>query len=487
MYDLYKPLRNYLRQYEWGNGLMAVYHFVQYLQFDTPLPRALRCQELTWKKPYELGVFEWEMLTLAREIILNCDAQGRSMLSWSAVAGAINHIKKIENDGWRQNSAGDDIHFEMVRIANRQFDWQVGLNTALVSRFFMIIDDPRVASQVIDEFGMTPTELYQITLSLAGHFLENPSIRLPLYNQINTVAAEPLARLIDRLSLTFLEHRERTREQQSYDLNWAYNPSSLVEFPLVRQPSMAFCPVPALFVERMTKGIYFDLVRRGADFANSYGFAFEDYVGRMIRSINRESRFQIEGARKYGTSNARKDTVDWIISDTGAVLFVECKSSRVKLNGKIDLANRLPMLGELQKLANFIGQTYQTLSHAMNGQYGFWAPDERPVYPMVLTLDNWQRFGFLINDTLPQYVREDLQRRGLDPAMVERHPYTVCEIAEFEQAIQVMNQCGIAPVMAQKCTGEYQNWDMVTVLSHFFRDALRVVRPPFDWTFVPVN
>lgn len=485
MYDLYKPLRNKLREHDVWSGLAAVYHFMQLLQFKRPLPPALRFPELAWKSPYDLGIFEWEMLNLGRELILNSGPTGRSMMNWDAVAGGINLIKRIENQQWGRDAGEDDIFYELVRIANRQFDWQGGLNTALVSRFFMIIDDPRVRPQVIDEFGMTPTELYQITLSLAGHFLGRPTLDLPVQNQVNAVAPQATARLLDRLSLTLPEHREKTRALTSYDLNWAYNPSSLVEFPFVRLPRSVLCPAPALFLERMTKGIYFDLVRRGADFANSYGFAFEDYVAKVVRAADPPGRLNLEGSRKYGPSNARKDSVDWLVWDDEAVLFVECKAGRVKLGGKIDLADRLVMESEMGKLAAFIGQTYQTLSHALDGQYGFWEPAGRKIYPMIVTLDNWQRFGFLITDLLANLVTENLRARGVDPALVEAHPYTVCAIEDFEQAIQIISRRGVETVMARKIDGEQRLWDLKAVLLNFFQDDSASVRPLFGWDFAP--
>jgi hypothetical protein len=226
-------------------------------------------------------------------------------------------------------------------------------------------------------------------------------------------------------------------------------------------------------------------VRRGADFANSYGFAFEAYVAKVIDAADPRRRLTVEGSRKYGPSNARKDTIDWLVWDDEAVLFVECKAGRVKLGGKIDLADRAVMDGEMKKLATFVGQTYQTLSHALDGQYGFWRPDGRKIYPMIVTLDNWQRFGFQVSDLLPKLVAQNLSERGLDPAIVEAFPYTVCAIEDFEQGVQVMSRRGIEPVMASKTEGEQRSWDLKTVLLNFFGEDLAEVKPLFGWDFVP--
>src|SRR5258707_7629319 len=99
MYDIYKPLRTYLRKHELFSGLKAVYHYFQFLQFDVALPRELQHPELSLRGPYRLGLFEWELQTLTREILLNCtEGEGHSLFSWKAIAAAKNQIKRIENE-----------------------------------------------------------------------------------------------------------------------------------------------------------------------------------------------------------------------------------------------------------------------------------------------------------------------------------------------------------------------------------------------------
>jgi hypothetical protein len=137
MYDLYKPLRNYLRKHELFSGLKAVYHYFQFLQFDVALPIVLQHPELSLRGAYRLGLFEWELQTLTREILLNCvEGEGHSLFSWKAIAAANNTIKHIENETWGRLAKEGDIIFELTRIANRQFPWQLGINQPTLSRYF---------------------------------------------------------------------------------------------------------------------------------------------------------------------------------------------------------------------------------------------------------------------------------------------------------------------------------------------------------------
>lgn len=468
MYDLYKPLRNYLRKHELFSGFSAVYHYFQFLQFDVSPPKELRHPELSLRGAYAVGLFEWELLTLTREILLNCvEGQGRSLFSWKAIAAASNKIKHIENETWGRLAKEDDIMFEMARIANRTFHWQLGINQPTITRYFRITNHSLIRPMIIDEFGMTPREMFQIGVALSGHFLSKPVLTLPITNSLNSVSSERCAAFLSRFSRTLAEHKMLAQSAQTYDINWAYNFSSLEEFPLVQMNERrVFCPIPTLLLRRLCDGLYFDLVRRGNEFHPTFGVAYEDYVGDVLVAANFAGTFQILKAEQYGPRTARKDTIDWILFDDSAALFIECKASRVRLQAKVDLLKREAVLAELRKLAGFIAQAYATLNDALNNQYNSWKPAGTPIYPLIVTLDSWQRFGYL--DVILEHVKAVFEERGLNTNLLVQHPYTLCAVDEFEQAIQIMAAVGINQFMSGKVTGEQAHWELGTYVKRFF-------------------
>jgi hypothetical protein len=303
------------------------------LQFDVALPTELQHAELSLRGAYRLGLFEWELQTLTREIFLNCvEGEGQSLFSWKAIAAAINMIKHIENNTWGRLAKEGDIKFELTRIANRQFHWQLGMNQPTINRYFRIANHHLIRPMVIDEFGMTPEEMFQIGVSLSGHFLGKAALALPINNQVNSVSAERCAAFLARICRTLTEHKALAQSAQTYDINWAYNFNSLEEFPLVQiSDSEVLCPIPTLLLRRFCDGLYFDLVRRGNEFHPTFGLAYEDYVGDVSSAANSRGTFQILKAERYGPRTARKDTIDWILFDDSATLFIECKASRVRL------------------------------------------------------------------------------------------------------------------------------------------------------------
>jgi hypothetical protein len=484
MYDLYKPLRNYLRKHELFSGLKAVYHYFQFLQFDAALPVVLQHPELSLRGAYRLGLFEWELQTLTREILLNCvEGEGHSLFSWKAIAAANNRIKHIENETWGRLAKEGDIIFELTRIANRQFPWQLGINQPTLSRYFRIANHHLIRPMVIDEFGMTPEEMFQIGVSLSGHFLGQAALAVPISNQVNSVSPERCAAFLARFSRTLTEHKALAEAAQTYDINWAYNFNSLEEFPLIQiSESEVLCPIPTFLLRRFCDGLYFDLVRRGNEFHPTFGLAYEDYVGDVSLAANFRGTFQILKSERYGPRTARKDTIDWLVFDGGATLFIECKASRVRLQAKVDLLERESIFKELRKLAGFIVQAYATLSDALNGQYGSWKPASTPVYPLIVTLDNWQRFGFL--DAISEQVKAVFAERGLDTNLLTEHPYTLCAVEEFEQAIQIMAAVGIDKFMSRKVIDEQAQWELATFISRFFKtESDAHVKPLFGMGF----
>jgi len=338
---------------------------------------------------------------------------------------------------------------------------------------------------VIDEFGMTPEEMFQIGISLSGHFLNQAVLNTPIRNEINGVSPERCATFLERFCRTLAEHRSLARLAQTYDINWAYNFNPLEEFPLIKiSASQILCPIPTMLLRRFCDGLYFDLVRRGNEFHPTFGLAYEDYVGDVSSAANSGCTFQIMKAEKYGPRTARKDTVDWVLADDSATLFIECKASRVRVAAKVDLLARGSIDAELRKLAGFIAQTYATLSDALHGQYETWKPAATPVYPLIVTLDNWQRFGLIITDAISEHVMAAFENKGLDKDLLVKHPYTLCTIEEFEQAIQIMAAVGINKFMSKKVIGEQARWELVTFITRFFdTEAIEYIKPLFGLEF----
>src|ERR1700680_1111275 len=70
--SLHRPLRNKLRKFALIESLAIIHVYLQYLQFDLPLPAYIKADPaFLGAAKREKAVFEWELEVLAKEIILN--------------------------------------------------------------------------------------------------------------------------------------------------------------------------------------------------------------------------------------------------------------------------------------------------------------------------------------------------------------------------------------------------------------------------------
>jgi len=486
MYDLYKPLRNYLRTVSLLPSLLTIYRFVQHLQFQTPLPPALQYPMFPFRPAIQSGLFEWTLELLARELILNApDQAARAIDTWNDYAKAGNIIRDIENKVWGRLPNGQElIRYEMVRIAHRQFAWQTRPNQRLVASYLKLYSNPRLTDLMWRVFGMTAHQLMQVGMGLAGHFLEQPTIRLPVGNQVNEVDDAVVAQFVARFSRPLPDLRVLMQAVQAYNVNWAYAFDPLRSFPMIRvADDRLFCPMPTLLLWRVTEGVYFDLVKEGAAFDRTFGPAFQDLAAEVVAAADPSGHFETLPEVRYGTKAKPKDSVDLIVQDETGVLFVECKASRFKAQAKVDLVDLTALLGELDRLAGFVAQVYATLADALARTYPHWKPDGRPIYPLVLTLDEWLPSGRMLNEAFEAAIREKLAARGVTSDILEQHPFTLCSLQEFELAVQVMATDGIAPVMAGKTQVEQRTWAMGPYLNGAFAAQIAASEILFveDW------
>lgn len=475
MYDLYKPLRNRLRTLSLLPSLLGLYRYAQFAQFDTPLPAELRYPGFGWTSALQIGLHEWTLELLARELILNApDVGTRALTSWNEFAALANLVRDIENETWGRVPNGPAlIEYEMVRVAHRQFPWQVRPNTRLIASYFKLYSNPRLAGLMADAYGMTAVEFFQVALALSGHFLDRPVLNKPVANNVNGVPQDTIDRLVDRMSLSLGGLRGRIGQMQAYNINWAYLFDPLRTWPMIDLGSgRLFCPMPTLLLWRLTEGVYFDLVQHRQAFDGNFGLAFQDLVGEVVVAADQERCLLLLPEERYGTKKRPRDSIDWIIQDDTASIFLECKASRLKAQAKVDLNDTATIDREVDRLAGFVVQVYDTLTDAMGGAYPHWRPDGRPVYPLVVTLDEWLPSGRSLIRRLEDKIRGGLQQRGIPLAVLDDHPFTLCSLYEFEAAARALAFAGVHAVMGQKTTGEHHGWAMLPFLQGHFPRAV---------------
>jgi len=470
IHDLYKPFRNRIRETNLWTGLMSVFAYSQFIQGEMNLPALLMTPRLrSVEEPWQAGLFPWALELLARELILHGQSRtGTRLTDGASVFAFLATINDLENEAWRiHDGEGNAVFLEMSRIAYRQFHWQAGVTTDDLARYYLMFGTPELATAIESEFGLTVVELFQLILLVRNEMIQQPMLQLTFTRVALPAVLPALDALASRLAKSLDEMRALTADVQRYDVNWAYTFNPLREFPLIHMGNerSMLCPIPYLLTRRLTDGVYYDLIRRSDNAVSLFGNAFEAFVGRAARK-ELGDRATIFDDQVYGTPEKR--SIDWIIQDESAALFVECKLARPDLKAQTVISDRDPFGAALKRLGDAVVQVYATLTDALAGDYLHWKSDGRPTFPLIVTLAEWHAFGPYFGRTLQTHVDAGFSRRGIDRTLLERCPYTICSVTEFEGMLSVLRTVRIDEVMAGKTGSEHRDWMVGPYLNHRF-------------------
>ena len=127
---------------------------------------------------------------------------------------------------------------------------------------------------------------------------------------------------------------------------YTFNP--LLDRPVIKLSNGLLCvPVPRLLIYRITRGVYYDLMRacsqiQGNPFLDWFGVAFERYIGTLLKSAFGEDKVYSES--RYGKSE--KAGPDWVVILGDSALILECRSGRLpqKIRSQADRTEVLKMV-----------------------------------------------------------------------------------------------------------------------------------------------
>jgi hypothetical protein len=165
--------------------------------------------------------------------------------------------------------------------------------------------------------------------------------------------------------------------------------------------------------------------------------------------------------------------VDWIITDESGHIFIESKTKRLTLNSRI-LPNTVALNNDLAIMATAIVQHYRNIRDAIDGKTK-WKPDRLPIFPLVLTLEDWFIFSPRVTEMLNKHVRRKLAEAQIPENVLDEMPYTIASAHEFEIAIQIIAQLNIYPVMSKKTGGDQRMWSLLPFIMNEFKEQMRSV------------
>jgi hypothetical protein len=473
-YHLYKPLRNRLRRYALRPCLHQLWFIFQHIRNgkDCPYPmRSLRGR-----------VQPWEISLLVRELVLNAGDHGRTFRRYDDFADAINGVKALGEKIHKQVITPQTVMDEASAIAHQQAPWFEHSAHVGLLRYWRLLRTPDVARIVERMLGVDVRKVFQIGMVGGGELMGLPYVDTRRNFADIRIAPEEVARFYAPITTTVDGLRERLQSAQRYDRNWAYTWNALEATPLIQLdsafPHRFTAPVPELQLRAFAQGVYYALVN-DAEFGNAFGKAFETYVGDALHEIFPGPMYRVQAETPYQVGRNQKHGADWIVSDRTGHLFFECKTKRVRLEAKMagDVA---AVEGQLDAMAKFVVQLYKNIRDAERGLTA-WRPDRLPIYPVVLTLEDWHLFAPWMVAKLNALIVAALQKAAIPEAVLQEMPYTITSVDDFFGGALVASATGIESFFRPKTQPAYATWMLRPYANQFYPELVRQTHKLLFW------
>jgi hypothetical protein len=450
IYQLYKPLRNQIRNYYLLDCLYLIWGYSRNFTFNLPLPSDIELpagfipNDDLQNRRYR-GLPEFEQEFLLREFILNCDPNHtkKSLKQKGNLSKLVNYLRMTFVEEVDKNmTLPSGFLIEFNRMAHRQFKWQTGYNQRVIFRNYKIYSDPEVSLIVKKKFQLTSYEIFILGFFFFRWTAENYRTNLPFRSEFHLISNEMIEVFFKNFSMTMEQAKDELKECQQMNENIFYSYNPLSAKPILIYQNAFMCPIPLLLFWQITGGIYYSIVKESG-FENAFGTSFQNYIGEILSKSCTNPNFIIFSEKKYGREEKR--TTDWLVIDKDSILFIECKAKRMTVVSKSELDIKQGLESDLTKMASFIVQLYKTYIDYTADKYPQikYNPSKKFV-PLVVTLEEWYiNLNPPILEILKELVIKNFIESNLDTSLIDKFPYHIRSSHDFESDIQIINSLGI--------------------------------------------
>ncbi len=349
----------------------------------------------------------------------------------------------------------------MSRIAYRQFPWQkLDFSTYLI-RFYKIFSNYNINQIIYLTTGLTTKEILRIGMLLYSFYLKHPAITLPIDFGVPEFSKDRIDKFLVRFAANLSDLKTKVESEQNINDQFLYCGVAVRYYPLIimqyQGRQCLVCPLPTLFFWRITSGLFYEIFEH-KEFGTHFGKAFENYIGNVFEKVLTNSSLRSIKEAKYKVGKDEKDTTDWILCDSSAGIFIECKTKKMRNASKTRI-NDIGIVSEDHNiLANAIVQCYRTIADYNENLYPNLVYDPKlTIYPLILTVEDWYIFNPQYENLLRQKILEGLRKKKLPENFISLMPYSFCPVDEFEIMIQVIAKVGIKNFFEPKVRDQEKN------------------------------
>lgn len=492
IFQTYKPLRNNLRKLNLDDSLFVIWSYTQFLQFGKKISKEIEVIPalLNEKDTISWRPHEWELELLAKEIIVNSEetySSTRYLKKWDHFYTVLNKLRSLRDEVAKTYINKENVLTEFYRVAHRQFPWQSRSDFKFLYRYYKIFSTSTINEIVQKVLGISVRDLYYIGLAFFAIYSEKPEIFLPLELDLEKldINLDKVNKFLNFTSENLSTLKDKIMEEQEFNDTFEYTYNPMRAYPIIKMPfkrkDSLVCPMVPLLFWRVTSGLYYEICDE-KDFGDNFGHSFQKYIGNVIEKANNNKAINFMKEEEYHVGRNRKDTVDWIVYDKDSALFIECKARRISLPAKIELRDNSIIVKELDKMVKIIVQIYKTIDDYCNNLYpSFKYEEKRQIYPIILTMENWFLFGDKRSDILDKMVVKEFNNIKLPIDYLNKMPYSICSVQDFEGLMQVMQITYIKKFMDRKVFDKEKiDWLFRPFMSSEFAEESKKIKFLFE-------
>jgi hypothetical protein len=430
------------------------------------------------------AIFPWELETLANELLATPKHSYYRTIdcrSWSVASEIVNQLRALENAEYGAHSGERRIFVGLGRSIARQSPWQRGyIGVSQLYRNAFVYGQGNCAAYLEECSGLTASDMTLVGFSLLSVFYPDPAIRpasdMQLLNQLG-IDRDTLSRVLDRITGPLAELRSKAVVQRNVDSPTAYKPSIMRQYPCVLVGPRArtmIAPLPDLIMDRVTNGLFYDVIGGGGVVRDEIGRRFETYCVALLRAMLTGISFEPE--LTYGTPLGPIASPDILMFDSTdeVQLAIECKASRMSVTARFGAAPE----GDrgYEEIAKGVMQLWRYFAHcrAKVAPHGL-ATD---VQGLILTMDEWFAGRSTVIPQIIQRANElaDASAHAIPPA--DRRPVAFSTISELELVLKTATTASLLEAV-RVGTAEKVGW----IFSSIHREVQKEKTEPKHYPF----
>lgn len=481
MIDLYadfKPIRNKLEEFNVFDNLYVVREYLRAFNVNLSLDllSTIEGADIYPIMPDFADFIIVNSIIYASE--LPCSKKLTSIKDRSSIIRLISNLSNKVSE----ININDDVWLWLRSFSENQNKQKIQNLFTQIFRHYRIYDEKDLRIYTENRIGMTYKDflicsfwLYSVFSKDDGFCVSNSHISsIPKEYEKTSLKSSNISKVLSIISCPIKSLRPKIKGTILYDNESIFkiNSPDYFKFPIIEYQNLYFCPVPQYIIKQVTEGFYHIIGIPDSGLSHLIGKGFEGYVGEILRMNNKDSLFTIiqEIIYKKGTNKNCKSS-DWIVVDNNTIIFIECKTKRLRNNSKNLLSVKDELQEDISIYADGVFQLYRSYSDYKNGLMpGLPFNDSKVFIPILLIQDEFFLNVPTIKDEIARLTYKKLKDKQIDLSTFEEFKFQVFSSQYFESEIQIMTKIGFLQYLSFIEQGKIDNEFRSKIATDFYYD-----------------